>query len=352
MLRVLRELSQGTGAVLFIEADGARMKSIKAPAEHEPVIPEWVDIVVTMVGLDAIGQPFTSDFCHRAALAKKVLGIETDGKIESAHVSGLLRSPRGGLKGIPKKSTVRAFLRQRVVSDDLKIGRAISLDVLSSDHIQSVSIGTLELVRPVSEVVARIAGVVLAAGSSTRLEGTKQLLPFKDKPMVTHVVEAAIGGGLDPIIVVVGEGEDGIREALRELPVSIVRNPEPDLGQGRSLRVGVGEIGPTVEAAVFLLADMPLVSKDLVSALISRHQSELAPIIVPYSGGKRGNPVLFDKVVFEALKQIEGDQGGRALFSKFQIERVEWDDSIHFDVDTPEDLEELKKFEEVHIFMG
>jgi molybdenum cofactor cytidylyltransferase len=345
VLRRLREISLGVGAVLLIEADGARMKSIKAPARHEPVIPEWVDTVVTMSGLDAIGKPFTPEYCHRAETAKTVLGIEGDGRIEPAHVSGLLRSPLGGIKDIPKQSSVRAFLRQRVGADDPAEAKRISFEVLSSDRIQSVSIGTLEPANPVSEVVSRIAGVVLAAGSSTRLEGTKQLLPFKGKPIVKHVVEAALAGGLDPIIVVVGEGEVGIREALRDLPVSIVRNPEPDLGQGSSLQVGVGEIDPTIEAAVFLLADMPLISSELIESLISRYQLNLSPIIVPFSEGKRGNPVLFDRITFEPLARIEGDQGGRALFSQFEIDMVEWDDSIHFDIDTPEDLEELRGLE-------
>ena len=84
---------------------------------------------------------------------------------------------------------------------------------------------------------------------------------------------------------------------------------------------------------------------DLIGAMRKRHRTTLSPIVVPYSEGRRGNPVLFDRVAFEALRQIEGDQGGRVLFSQHDVERVEWDDTILFDIDTPEDLERLSDIE-------
>lgn len=341
----LREIVLDIDAIMLIEADGARMKSIKAPDEHEPVVPDWVEQVVTMIGLDGIGKSFRSDVVHRPDIAMEILGIKGDAKIEPRHIAELLRSERGGLKGIPEWSSVRAFLRRRPDSDDLDVGEEISVEVLKSDRIQSVVLGTLHQDNPVNEVYSRVAGVILAAGTSTRLEGTKQLLPFKGKPMIKHVVEAAIAGGLDPVIVVVGEDGERIQAVLEGSSVSIVRNPEPNRGQGSSLRVGVEQIDPSLEAAVFLLADMPLVSSELIESLISRHRSALSQIVVPYSRGKRGNPVLFDRITFDALGRIEGDQGGRAIFSRYAVERVEWDDTIHFDVDTPDDLEKLSRIE-------
>ena len=307
----LREICREKGAILLIEADGARRKSIKAPAEHEPVVPEWVDLMVSIAGLDVIGKPFTSEYCHRAERAKEILGIEGEARIAEDHVSELLRSTRAGLKGAPPSSTVRVILRQSEGIEDIEIGRRISTDVLLSERIQSVLIGTLDHQSPVSEAFSRTAGVVLAAGLSTRLEKPKQLLSFKGKPLIVHVVEAALEGDLDPIIIVVGEDEDAIREALDGYGLRFVRNPDPDLGQGSSLQVGVNGIDTKVDAAVFLLADMPMVTGELIAELIMRHRSGLSPIIVPFADGKRGNPVLFDKVTFEELKRVKGDRGGR-----------------------------------------
>jgi molybdenum cofactor cytidylyltransferase len=344
-LERLREICREEGAILLIEADGARRKSLKAPAEHEPVVPEWVDLVVSIAGLDVIGKPFTPEYCHRAELAKEILGIEGDARIEYNHLSELLRAEHGGLKGAPPSSTVRVILRQSDSSEDIEIGRKIASEVLTSERIQNVVTGTLNHERPVSETLSRTAGVVLAAGVSTRLEGPKQLLSFKGKPLIVHVVGTALEGGLDPIIVVVGEHEERIRQALEGYPIRFVRNPDPNLGQGSSLQVGVNGIAPNVEAAVFLLADMPLVTGELITELIMRHRSSLSPIIVPYADGKRGNPVLFDKVTFEELRRVTGDRGGRAIFSQFSHERLAWDASIHFDVDTQEDAERLRGME-------
>jgi molybdenum cofactor cytidylyltransferase len=344
-LKKLRKICLEAGAILLIEADGARRKSLKAPAEHEPVVPEWVDLVVTIAGLDVIGKPFTPEYCHRAEIAKEILGIEGDAIVEYAHLSNLLQAEYGGLKGAPRSSTVRVILRQSKDLEEIEIGRKVASQVLSTERITNVVIGTLDHENPVSETFSRVAGIVLAAGSSTRLEEPKQLLPFKGKPLIAHVVEAAVEGGVDPIVIVVGEQADAIQEALEDYRVRIVRNPDPALGQGSSLSVGVGGIDPNVEAAVFLLADMPLVKEQLIDELIMRHRARLSPVVVPYANGRRGNPVLFDKVAFEALMQIEGDRGGRAIFSQFSHERVEWDDSIHFDVDTHEDLERLRGME-------
>lgn len=341
----LKEVCLEEGALLLIEADGARTKSWKAPAKHEPVVPQWVDLVVTMVSLEVIGKPFTSEVCHRVELAKDILKIDGEIRIEGVHVSELLQSDSGGLKGIPTCSRVRAFLRQSDSQNDIEIGRKIAFDALASDRIQSVIIGTLDPEKPVEETIGRTAGIVLAAGSSTRLEGPKQLLDFKGKPLVSYAVESAQMAGLAPIVLVVGDHEDAIRQAVEGYDIKFVRNPNPDLGQSSSLRIGLNSVGSNVEAAIFLLADMPLISAELLSEMIMRHRKGLSPIIVPYAGGRRGNPVLFDRITFEKLSQIEGDRGGRVIFSAFKHEQLEWDDSIHFDVDTPEDLDKLRGWE-------
>jgi CTP:molybdopterin cytidylyltransferase MocA len=251
----------------------------------------------------------------------------------------------GGLKGIPASSKVRAFLRQSESQNDIEIGRKIAFDVLASDRIQSVIIGTLDPEKPVNETIGRSAGIVLAAGSSTRLEGPKQLLDFKRKPLVSYAIESAQMAGLAPIVLVVGDHEDAIRQAVEAYDIKIVRNPNPDLGQSSSLQIGLNGISSNVEAVIFLLADMPLISAELIIEMILRHRKGLSPIIVPYAGGRRGNPVLFDRITFEKLLQIKGDRGGRDIFSAFTHEQLEWDDSIHFDVDTPEDLDKLRGLE-------
>lgn len=94
-----------------------------------------------------------------------------------------------------------------------------------------------------------------------------------------------------------------------------------------------------------LLADMPFVDAAVVRAVVQRYRETYAPLVAPYTMGRRANPVLFDRETFDDLRQLDGDQGGRALFERYPHEQVEWDYSITFDLDTPEDLERLREME-------
>ena len=333
------------GAVLLVEADGARGKSLKAPSAYEPVMPRECDLVVPVVGLDVIGEKMPSSMVHRQELLHGLLGLVDGEQLSTEHIIHLLRSQQGGLKGIPSSSSIRILLNKADSGVDLENGQEIAADLIKDPGIQSVLLASVLNEDPVHESISRVAGVVLAAGSSSRMEGLKQLIPFRGKPMVVHAIDAALGAGLDPIVVVTGNKTSEMENVLEGLPIHVVENHLPELGQSSSIRLGMKAIRDQAEAVIFLLADMPLVSSDLVRALIRKHQQTLAPVIVPIAEGQRGNPVLFDRRTFAVLQRLEGDGGGRAIFQHYSIEHIEWDDSIHFDVDSEDDLSKLRELE-------
>ena len=333
------------GWVLLIEADGARGKSLKVPASYEPVLPSQCDLVVPVVGLDVIGEEVDSPKVHRFDLLMKLLDLGANERIRSDHIVKLLTSLHGGLKDIPQESVVRVLLNKADSDGARKIGREIAWDLLKHARIQSVLLASVTEDIPVGESFCRVGGVVLAAGASTRLEGLKQLMTFRNKPLVAYSVEAAIGGGLDPILVVVGRDADDVRNALSHYPVQFVENAEWESGQSGSVRLGLNAVHDQVEAVIFLLADMPLVTSDLVEALVKKHRQTLGSVIAPFVEGKRGNPVLFDRKTFDALREVKGDQGGRALFSQYPMEQIEWDKSALFDVDSDEELRRMRDIE-------
>jgi molybdenum cofactor cytidylyltransferase len=91
-----------------------------------------------------------------------------------------------------------------------------------------------------------------------------------------------------------------------------------------------------------LLGDQPQVSTRLILSLVEQHSASLAPIVAPIVDGQRTNPVLFDCSTFSDLLDLSGDTGGRALFSRYTVQWMEWHDaSALFDVDTPEDYRRL-----------
>ncbi len=191
----------------------------------------------------------------------------------------------------------------------------------------------------------RVAGVILAAGSSSRIGEVKQLLGFRQTTLLGEVIKNASRSLLDEVILVLGHGADDIRKALRFEGVRVVINEEHVQGQSTSLRAGLSNVSEDTDAVMFILGDQPLVGSEVMNALIDGYCRTRAPIVLPTHMGRRGNPVVIDRTLFARVESITGDVGARVLFQEYAEEIVEIDvedDSIHFDLDTWEDYEELK----------
>lgn len=100
--RIHRETS---AQFVLVEADGARRMPIKAPAEHEPVIPSATTLVVVSAGLDAVGRPI-ADVAHRPELVAQLLECETTDELTPGGLAAVLSHHKGGLKDIPTEARV------------------------------------------------------------------------------------------------------------------------------------------------------------------------------------------------------------------------------------------------------
>lgn len=192
-----------------------------------------------------------------------------------------------------------------------------------------------------------IAAVVLAAGGARRMGRPKQLLPLGGKPLVWHAASVACRAGLDAVVVVTGAHREAVADAVSGLPVRVVHNPGWRAGQAGSLRAGLEALGPGTAAVVFLLADQPLVTPEVISALAAAWRGGVGTIVAPTVGGRRGNPVLLDLARWrEGLMALTGDAGARGLIAAHpdEVASVPVDDEdVFFDVDTPEDYVRLLK---------
>jgi molybdenum cofactor cytidylyltransferase len=190
-----------------------------------------------------------------------------------------------------------------------------------------------------------IAAVILAAGDSKRLGQPKQLLDFNGKTFIENVIEAAIEAKLSPIVVVLGSDAQKVQKKIVKYKdkITIAPNPEWNTGQSSSLRVAIPFVNEE-SFTIFLLTDQPQITPALLEKLSKTANSTANLIVATYVGEKRSNPVAFSKDLYPELAAIKGDQGGRFLFSKYEIEKMEWnDDRILIDVDTPEDYARLKE---------
>ncbi len=111
-LRALFQLAQETGAVLAIEADGARRKPLKAPADHEPLVPNFTNTLVPLLGATVFGRPLSAEWVHRPDVAAALLGDPLGVELTPERVARLMGSQDGGLKGRPAGAEARVIINQ------------------------------------------------------------------------------------------------------------------------------------------------------------------------------------------------------------------------------------------------
>jgi molybdenum cofactor cytidylyltransferase len=196
---------------------------------------------------------------------------------------------------------------------------------------------------PVPEKGHRIAGLVLAAGRSTRMGGPNKLLEeINGKPLVRIVAEHALASRAKPVIVVTGHQRERVEHALAGLPVTFAHNPDFADGLSTSLKAGIKAVPADADGAIVTLGDMPQVTATLIDRLIAAFDPERgALVVIPTIEGKRGNPVLWARRFFSDLLAVEGDVGARHLISGYAeaVTEVPVEDaSALTDVDTPEAL--------------
>ncbi len=113
---------------ILVEADGSARRPLKAPAEHEPVIPAATTVHVAVAGLDVLGQPLSEELVFRSELAGPLMGLTTGEIIGETALARLLAHPQGAFKGTPEQA--RRFIYLNKADDDARragVGRIAAL---------------------------------------------------------------------------------------------------------------------------------------------------------------------------------------------------------------------------------
>ena len=189
-----------------------------------------------------------------------------------------------------------------------------------------------------------ITGIVLAAGTSSRFGRTKQLLELEGKPLVQHAVDAAAGGGLDEIVVVLGHDADRVGASLRLPPNGrTVLNPSYEAGQSTSLVAGLDAASPESDAAVVLLADQPGITPEHLRALVQTFETGRALVVrLRFLDGP--GPALLSREIWDEARSLTGDTGAREIIAAHPgwVKEVVMDSDAPVDVDRPSDLDRLR----------
>ena len=190
----------------------------------------------------------------------------------------------------------------------------------------------------------RIAGVVLAAGLSTRMGTNKLFLDLGGKTVLRRAVETALGAGLDPVLVVVGNERERAEAELAALPCLTVFNGDYARGINTSLRAGIQAVPADAGGALVMLADMPFVTPEMIRELVDRFRSSRSPLAVSLYGDVLAPPMLYGSSLFAELRELDADGCGKRVVKRHRREAVEvaWPDRALTDLDVPDDLARVR----------
>ena len=330
--------------VVLYEADGARRLPFKAPAAHEPVLADSTTFLVTVIGITAIGAPLDAAHVHRAEIVARLAGAEIGEPVTPTIAARVMAHREGGLKGKPRTARVIALVNQVENDAQLESAHALARLLLGYREIGAVAIGAVQNPDPIRETQHRVAAIVLAAGGGTRMKGRiKQLLPWHGKTLIENAISFAASAHVAQTLVVLGANAAEIRTAIRHAPARVLLNRAWETGHASSIRVGLNALGREIDAAIFVNADQPFLTAEVIDRIVQHYYDTGARIVAPLYAGKRGSPVLFDRVHFAELSSLRGEEGGRELMVKYrsQVQTVEFVDArLALDVDTPEEYEQ------------
>ena len=195
------------------------------------------------------------------------------------------------------------------------------------------------------------AGIILAAGASTRFGEPKQLLRLKDKCLLEWVLDAALHSKLNRVVLVLGHSHQKILQALgerkRHEKLLLVINPQYKKGQSLSLNLGLSKVKDDYLAAMFLLGDQPMISERIIDILIDAYRHSDHKIAVAVHKEKWGHPVIMDMQYRTEILALTKDQTLRDFLNHHRAEilEVEMDHpEILRDIDTMEDYKKELKY--------
>jgi molybdenum cofactor cytidylyltransferase len=187
-----------------------------------------------------------------------------------------------------------------------------------------------------------VAGILLAAGRSSRMGGPNKLLArFGGVPLARRSAERLAASEARPVVAVLGHNAAAVRDAIGDADVGRVDNPDFASGLAGSLKAGVAALGRLPDGVLVALADMPGVETADYDRMIAAFRAHGGKAVVrATAGGRRGNPVILPAALAARVDELEGDTGARHLIETggLEIIDVEIGEAARLDVDTPEAL--------------
>jgi molybdenum cofactor cytidylyltransferase len=192
---------------------------------------------------------------------------------------------------------------------------------------------------------SKTAILILAAGESKRMNGIKQLLPWKNTTLLGNAIEQAIQSKGNAVYVVLGANANRIAPTIAHYNIQSMENKNWKNGLGNSIACGVNFLKENqlrYDAILITLADQPFITAAYYNALIDKYTQKEAKIIASETNNTPSVPAIFDAVYFEKLTQLNEDKGAKEILIAAQKEVYVLRSKTNLiDLDTQRAYEEL-----------
>lgn len=186
--------------------------------------------------------------------------------------------------------------------------------------------------------------VILAAGSSSRMGQSKQLLQIGNESLLTHSTRIALHAGASKVIVVLGSNEVAHRKSIENTPVEIVVNTRWHAGIGSSIKLGLAKLtesDPSIQAVVLMVCDQPLLTADHLASLIATFYKTKNAIVATAYAGSVGSPALFSSAEFKKIMLLDDHSGAQSLLKEnANVTQIIFEPA-GIDLDTPKDYSDF-----------
>jgi molybdenum cofactor cytidylyltransferase len=196
------------------------------------------------------------------------------------------------------------------------------------------------------ERAGNVAGILLAAGTSSRMGSNKLLFELEGESVLRRAAKRALAGGLSPLVVVLGHESDKTARELEGLPCEWALNPLYEQGINSSLKSGIMAVqGFKATAALVMLADMPFVTSEMIAEMIARYRTTEALLVISDYDGVNAPPMVYDRSLFMELLMMTGEGCGRQVVKRHRSEAevLPWPVAALADLDVPEDYARVKE---------
>ncbi|MGC3947515.1 MAG: nucleotidyltransferase family protein [Chryseolinea sp.] len=162
--------------------------------------------------------------------------------------------------------------------------------------------------------------IVLAAGSSSRMGQSKQLLDIAGTPLLRHSAQIALEAGTSQTIVVLGSNEESHRKVITDLPVDIVVNHYWQAGMGSSIKTGLHYVireYPDAKAVLMMVCDQPKITSNHLQSLVTAYFRSGKKIIASSYGSAVGVPAVFGRSFFSNILMLKDNEGAKKIIAQF-----------------------------------